>query len=103
MECYPRLRYRTKDGKHRRVISSKPLGLALVDDTDPAVIDTLLAGGSPQIASVLQALLALALGQAAAAVKAAAPVVKLNNIRDLATGLSAATRAKVSNVAGQGA
>lgn len=39
---------------------SRPLALPLVDDSDPAVIDALLGGGSPGAKSVLQALLELA-------------------------------------------
>lgn len=77
---------------------SRPLGLALVDDTDPAVIDAILADGSPKINSVLQALLALAWDQAAQAVKAAAPRSRIASLSALATSLPATTRAKIANL-----
>jgi hypothetical protein len=82
--------------------STRPMGLPLVDDSDPAVIDALLAGGSPAIASVLQALLALALDQSQRAVDAAVPKVNLGNVTTLATNVPATVRAQVASVSGMG-
>jgi hypothetical protein len=77
---------------------SRPLGLPLVDATDPAVIDAILADGSPKINSVLQALLALAWDQAENAVKDAAPRSQVPALSAMATSLPAATRAKIGNL-----
>jgi hypothetical protein len=82
---------------------SRPLALPLVDDSDPAFIDALLAGGSPKVASVLQALLTLSWDAAARAVAAAAPRERILNVIDLATALPAATRARAVAMSGAAA
>ncbi len=77
---------------------SRPLGLPLVDETDAAAIDAIVAGQSPKIASVLQALLALSWDASVLAVKQAAPFQKIGSVAEAATALSPTLRAKAVSV-----
>ena len=79
---------------------SRPLGLPFVDDSDPTVIDAMLSGTTPKVASVLQALLAIALDQAAAAVRDSASSIDVAFLNTAATGLAKDTRARISNLNG---
>ncbi len=54
--------------------TTRPIGMPLVDDSDPAFITAMLAGQPRSVSTVLQALLELALDQAHRAVDAAAPI-----------------------------
>ncbi len=64
---------------------TRPLGLPLVDDSDPDFIHALLAQTDRRVQSVLQALLELSFAKDQAAVAAAAPATALGQLVELST------------------
>jgi hypothetical protein len=77
--------------------TTRPLGLPLVDDNDPAYIAALLANGNRTISSVLQALLELAYSAEQRAVQAASPPENAQQLLDL----GAAAAGDLATTAGQ--
>jgi hypothetical protein len=64
---------------------TRPLGLPLVDDSDPEFIDALLSQQDRRVQSVLQALLDLSLAADLKAVSAALPTDQLGKVLELAS------------------
>ncbi|WP_322767085.1 hypothetical protein, partial [Frankia sp. Cr1] len=81
---------------------TRPLPLPLVDESDSAFITTILADSSqvPKVASVLQAMLALALKSDEARLARSAPATVLGHLIDLSD-LTVALKTKASTLAAQ--
>ena len=69
---------------------TRPLGLPLVDDSDPEFIDALLRQVDRRVQSVLQALLDLSLAADLKAVAVAVPTDQLSKVLELASSVAPA-------------